>query len=72
MEISEALAIGDAGAGEAVAKRCASCHTFEQGEANKIGPNLWSVLGREIGRPARTTSIRARWPSKAACGTTSR
>jgi len=31
--------------GEKVAKKCASCHTFEKGGANKIGPNLWNVVG---------------------------
>jgi cytochrome c len=31
--------------GEKVAKKCASCHTFEKGGPNKIGPNLWNVVG---------------------------
>jgi len=35
--------------GEKVAKKCASCHTFEKGGANKIGPNLWNVIGRKMG-----------------------
>ena len=30
-----------------VAKKCVSCHTFEKGGKNKIGPNLWDVVGKE-------------------------
>jgi cytochrome c len=28
------------------AKKCAACHTFNKGEPNRVGPNLWGVLGR--------------------------
>ena len=34
--------------GETVAKKCAACHSFEQGGAVKIGPPLWGVVGRDI------------------------
>ena len=34
--------------GQAVAKKCAACHTFEEGGAAKIGPPLWGVVGRDI------------------------
>jgi cytochrome c len=39
------LAAADPAAGQAVAKRCASCHTFDNGGANKVGPNLWGIVG---------------------------
>jgi cytochrome c len=42
------LASAEEAAGEKVAKKCAACHTFDQGGANKVGPNLWSVLDRPI------------------------
>ncbi len=43
------LAEADAGKGERVAKKCAACHTFDKGGANKIGPNLYGVMGRDLG-----------------------
>ena len=40
------LATADAGKGEAAAKACAACHDFTKGGPNKVGPNLWGVVGR--------------------------
>lgn len=31
--------------GERIARRCVACHSFDQGGANKIGPNLWNIMG---------------------------
>lgn len=35
--------------GEKVFKKCAACHSINQGGGNKIGPALWGVLGRQAG-----------------------
>jgi cytochrome c len=43
------LAAASPEAGEGEAKKCAACHSFEQGGAAKIGPPLWDVVGRDIG-----------------------
>lgn len=39
------LAAADVAAGEKVAQRCVQCHTWDNGGPNKIGPNLWSIVG---------------------------
>ena len=43
--IGPLLAQANAEEGKKIAKKCASCHTFEKGAPNKIGPNLWGVVG---------------------------
>ncbi|MBL4539596.1 MAG: cytochrome c family protein [Oceanicaulis sp.] len=42
------LASADISAGERVARRCASCHSFDSGMADGTGPHLWGVLGRAV------------------------
>jgi cytochrome c len=46
------LASADAARGEAVSKRCASCHHFEKGGPNAQGPDLWDIIGRAPGAAA--------------------
>jgi cytochrome c len=43
--IAPLMASASAEAGESVAKKCASCHTFAAGEPNKVGPNLHNIVG---------------------------
>jgi cytochrome c len=40
------LASADVGRGENSAKKCVACHTFGKGEPNRVGPNLWDIVGR--------------------------
>ncbi len=46
--LAQLLAAADPEAGAKVAKKCVACHTFEKGGANKVGPNLWGLIGREV------------------------
>ena len=40
------LASADVARGETSAKKCVACHTFGKGEPNRVGPNLWGIVGR--------------------------
>jgi len=35
--------------GKKIFKKCTACHTIAKNGANKIGPALWGVLGRQVG-----------------------
>ncbi len=43
------LASADATKGQAVFKACAACHDVSKGGPNKVGPNLWGIVGRNHG-----------------------
>jgi len=47
--INELLAMGTVEHGEKVFKRCSACHMIAAGGKNMIGPNLWSILGKQTG-----------------------
>jgi len=47
--IEKLLAAATTEKGEAAAKKCAACHTFAKGEPNRVGPNLYGVVGRDRG-----------------------
>jgi len=40
------LDTADAGAGAKTFKKCKACHSTAKGGKNKVGPNLWDVVGR--------------------------
>jgi cytochrome c len=46
------LAAADAAKGQSAAKKCASCHSFEQGGPNRIGPNLYEIVEGSKARSA--------------------
>jgi cytochrome c len=39
------LAEADIASGEKAARKCAACHTFDEGGAARIGPNLYGIVG---------------------------
>ncbi len=41
------LASANVQKGEQIAKKCQACHDFKKGGPNKIGPNLYGVVGRK-------------------------
>ena len=43
------LALGTVDHGKKVFKKCAACHSINDGGKNKIGPALWSVMSRKSG-----------------------
>ncbi len=46
--IGPMLAAADPASGEKVAKKCAACHSFDEGGPNKVGPNLYDIVNRPI------------------------
>src|SRR5918996_2851631 len=44
--IEQRLANASVERGENAARKCAACHTFEKGGPNRVGPNLWGIVGR--------------------------
>ena len=49
IDIQTLLAMGNADYGKKVFSACKACHSIKEGGGNRIGPALWSVLGRSIG-----------------------
>lgn len=45
VDITLHLASASAEKGQSLTKPCATCHSFEQGGPDKVGPNLWGTVG---------------------------
>ena len=48
LSLGTLLAKADKSSGEAKAKACQACHDFTKGGPNKVGPNLYNVVGRNM------------------------
>jgi cytochrome c len=48
-KVAELLPKASAENGKDVFKRCMACHTADKGGPNRVGPNLWGVVGRHVG-----------------------
>jgi cytochrome c len=44
-----AASAADAKKGETVFQRCAICHADTKGRGNRVGPDLWGIVGRKAG-----------------------
>jgi cytochrome c len=48
--IETLLASASVDRGQTTAKQCQACHTFEKGGPNRVGPNLYGIVGDERGK----------------------
>ena len=49
IDIAALLSMGNIEHGKKAFKKCAACHSINQGGKNKIGPKLWGVMFRPVG-----------------------
>jgi cytochrome c len=47
--IAVLLSVADPVKGKKIARKCITCHSFKKAGKNKIGPNLYGIMGRERG-----------------------
>src|SRR5947209_9828195 len=51
--------------GTAAAKKCQACHTFAKGEPNRVGPNLYGIVGDKRGEDRGGFNFSAAMKAKA-------
>ena len=49
VDIASLMKLANVDNGAKIFKKCASCHSVGKGEAAKVGPNLFGVIGRKRG-----------------------
>lgn len=47
VNIAEVMQKANVETGKNLAKKCLMCHTFEKNGSNRVGPNLWKIVGAE-------------------------
>ncbi|MEM6413772.1 MAG: c-type cytochrome [Pseudomonadota bacterium] len=52
VDLGALLAEASPDAGKRRVAGCASCHSFEQGGSNGVGPNLWGIVERQVAEVA--------------------
>ena len=50
--------------GQATAKQCQACHTFEKGGPNRVGPNLWNIVDDDRGKDRNNFNFSAAMKAK--------
>jgi cytochrome c len=58
------LAKANVDKGKSTAKQCQACHTFEKGGPNRVGPNLYGIVGDERGKDRGGFNFSAAMKSK--------
>lgn len=46
VDFASMMKLADANRGEKIFKKCASCHSAEKSGGNKVGPNLFGIVGK--------------------------
>ncbi len=46
--VAPLLASASVDAGKSITRLCAACHTFDKGGPNRVGPNLYGIVGDQI------------------------